>query len=91
MHLLSIGPVFKEITRLLEYKKEKPLIDPIDGKKPRAPQDITHPFGPEEEAKEQRDTNTGSQIQTLRENHGAKHNTGVARIIEKQFTEVMPA
>ena len=91
MEILAIRPIAKEVTGLLGYKKEKPFIDPIDGQKPRAPQDITHPFRPEEETKKQGDTKASSQIQSLGEKHGAKYDTSVARIVEEQFTEVMPA
>jgi hypothetical protein len=90
VEILAIRPIAKEITGLLENKKEEPLIDPIDGQKPRAPQDITHPFGPEEETKKQGDTKAGSQIQSLCEKHGAEHDASVAWIIEEQFTEVVP-
>ena len=60
MEILSVGPILKEITGLLEYEEEKPLVNPIDRQKPATPQDITHPFGSEKETKKQGDTKAGS-------------------------------
>jgi hypothetical protein len=91
MEILAICPIPKKVTGLLEYKKEEPFINPVDGQKPCAPQDVAHPFGTKEETKKQGDTKTGSQIQSLGEKHRAKHDASVALIIEEQFTEVVSA